>query len=88
MATATANSATMAVWPGLAPKAATTGPSSSSSTRTVWVPTARSIAATAQTATSESRNTPRPSSTPAVWLCEPNRSSDYFGTISFAYIQR
>ena len=27
----------------------------------------------AQTATSESRNTPRPSRTPPVWVCEPNR---------------
>ena len=41
-------------------------------------PKARSTAATAQTAISESRNTPRPSRTPPVWVCEPNPTPDYF----------
>ena len=78
IATANAKRATMAVWLGLAPNAATTGPISSSSTSTVSLPTARSTAATAQTAISESRNTPRPSRTPPVWVCEPKPPSDYF----------
>src|SRR5215212_2223111 len=49
-----------------------TGPISSSSTSTVCRPTARSTAATMHTAISESRNTPRPSRTPPVSVCEPN----------------